>query len=208
MKGIFLDRDGVINELVYYHEHGVVDSPFTAAQFRLLPGVAEAINEFHEMDFQVVVVSNQPGIAKRYISEETFEEIKAKMENELAREGAAVDETYYCFHHPDAKIEKLRVSCDCRKPDAGLLLRAAREMDLELSQSWMIGDGLTDVEAGKKAGCRTILLGRMKCELCHLMDDTGARPDFVAQNLLEAANLVRKQLVMTERQRQPDGSGL
>jgi D-glycero-D-manno-heptose 1,7-bisphosphate phosphatase len=87
MKAVFLDRDGVINELVYHRERGIIDSPFTAEQFRLLPGVAEAIRRFHGMDYGVVVVSNQPGIAKGHLSWETFGEIREKMKRELARGG-------------------------------------------------------------------------------------------------------------------------
>jgi len=190
-RAVFLDRDGVINELVYYAEHGVVDSPFTTEQFRLLPGVCEAINRFHELGFKVIIVSNQPGVAKGYLSQETFDKIRNKMNEELAKEGASLDAEYYCFHHPEAKVEKLKANCKCRKPKPGLLLEAAKDLGIDLRRSWMIGDGLTDVQAGKVAGCQTILLGRMKCELCHLMNDQDAHPDLIAPNLLEAANLVR-----------------
>lgn len=193
MRAIFLDRDGVINELIYYPEQGIVDSPFTAKQVRLLPGVGKAINEFHRMGFKVIIVSNQPGIAKGYLSEDTFEEIREKMKAELAEEGAPVDGEYYCFHHPEAKVEKLRANCECRKPKPGLLLQAAKDMDIDLSQSWMIGDGLTDVKAAKTAGCKTILLGRMKCELCHFMDEQDAHPDFIVPNLLEASQIIVKE---------------
>lgn len=192
-RGVFLDRDGAINELIYYPGHGVVDSPFTVEQFRLIPGVGEAINEFHELGFKVIVVSNQPGMAKGYLSQKTFDRIRKKMSNELAKEGASFDGEYYCFHHPEAKVERLKANCGCRKPKPGLLLQAAKDLNIDLPRSWMIGDGLTDVQAGKSAGCQTILLGRMKCELCHLMDEQDARPDFIAGNLFEAANLVKSQ---------------
>lgn len=190
MKAVFLDRDGVINELIYYPEQGVIDSPFTVEQFRLLPGVGEAIKKFREMGYKVVLVSNQPGIAKGSLSGETFEEIRSRMKQELAKDGAVLDGEYYCFHYPEAKVEKLKANCECRKPKPGLLLQAAKEMDIDLPHSWMIGDGLTDVKAGKNAGARTILLGRIKCELCRLMDEENARPDTVCSDLLEATNLI------------------
>ena len=190
MKSVFLDRDGVINELVYYPEQGIIDSPFTAGQFRLLPGVGEAIKKLRAIGYRVILVSNQPGIAKGNLSEETFEGIRKKMEEELAKEGAFLDGEYYCFHHPEAKVERLKTKCECRKPKPGLLLQAAQDMDIDLSQSWMIGDGLTDVQAGKEAGCRTILLGKMKCELCHLMDEENARPDAICSNLLETTGIL------------------
>lgn len=193
MKVVFLDRDGVINELIYHQEQGIIDSPFTVEQFRLLPGVGEAIRELHEMDYKVVLTSNQPAIAKEKMSEEAFDKIRQKMKKELAKEGAFLDGEYYCFHHPEAKVEGLRANCECRKPKPGLLLQAAKDMDIDLSQSWMIGDGLIDIKAGKGAGVRTILLGRMRCELCHLMDEEDARPDAITSDLKEAAQFILKQ---------------
>lgn len=184
---VFLDRDGVINELIYYADHGIIDSPFTPEQFKLLSGVGEAINTFHKSGFKVIVASNQPGIAKGYFSKDTFNEIKARMESELNKEGAFLDGQYYCLHHPEARNESLRVNCTCRKPEPGLLVQAAEEMNIDLGNSWMIGDGLTDIKAGRIAGCKTILIGRVKCELCHLMDDMNAYPDFITPTLLEAA---------------------
>ncbi len=192
MKAIFLDRDGVINNLVYHQERGIIDSPFTVEQLNLLPGVDEAIRKFHEMDYKVVLVSNQPAIAKGYLSEETFEAIRKKMKKELAKGGAFLDGEYYCLHYPEAKVERLKTNCECRKPRPGLLLQAARDMNIDLSQSWMIGDGLTDINAGENAGCRTILLVRMKGEFCHLLDEERIKPDTIATNLNEAAQFILK----------------
>jgi D-glycero-D-manno-heptose 1,7-bisphosphate phosphatase len=189
-KAVFLDRDGVVNEMIYYPEHGIVDAPFTAAQFRLLPHVAEAMKTFHEGGFKVIVVSNQPGIAKGHFSEATFGEIREKMRRELEIAGASVDGEFYCLHHPEAKVSRFKADCACRKPKPGLLQQAAETMDVDIGKSWMIGDGLTDIEAGKMAGCRTILLGRIKCELCQMMEQTDARPDFVAADLNEAARII------------------
>jgi D-glycero-D-manno-heptose 1,7-bisphosphate phosphatase len=193
VKAVFLDRDGVINELIYHQEQGVIDSPFTVEQFRLINGVGKAIKKLHEMDYKVVLVSNQPGVAKGHMSKETFDKIRIKMKQKLAKQGAYLDGEYYCFHHPEAKVEGLKGNCACRKPKPGLLLQAAKDMDIDLSESWMIGDGLTDIKAGKGVGCKTILLARMKCELCHLMDEQDARPDFIVSNLLQAVHKIRGQ---------------
>lgn len=189
-QAVFLDRDGVINELVYYEEQGVIDSPFSAEQLRLFPWVGEAIGRLSRAGYEVVVVSNQPGIAKGRFSSETFRGIRERMREELAKQGASVDAEYYCLHHPDAVVESLRANCGCRKPEPGLLLQAAREANIDLRRSWMIGDGLTDVEAGKRAGCRTVLLGKMRCDLCRVMDEKDARPDSIAADLLEAASFI------------------
>ena len=190
VRAVFIDRDGVVNELVYHQEAGIIDSPFTTEQFRLLPDVGKAIRMFHDGGYKVILVSNQPGIAKRCLSRETFDAIREKMRQELARGGASLDGEYYCFHHPEAKVDELQVNCSCRKPEPGLLLQAAQDMGIELSQSWMIGDNLTDVKAGAAAGCRTILLGRIKCELCNLMDEEEARPDGILSDLGKAAQII------------------
>jgi D-glycero-D-manno-heptose 1,7-bisphosphate phosphatase len=185
-KAIFLDRDGVINELVYHEEHGLLDSPCTVEQFRMFTWVGESISNFRKMGFKVVVVSNQPGIAKGHFSIHVFKKIKEKMRSDLFSQGVEIDGEYYCLHHPEAKVEHLKTNCSCRKPQPGLLLQAAEEMNIDLGQSWMIGDGLTDIQAGKRAGCKTILICKMKCELCQMMNELNARPDINSSNLLEA----------------------
>ena len=163
-RAVFLDRDGVINELVYHQEQEVIDSPFTPGQFKLIPGVTEALKTLHDDGYLTILVSNQPGIAKGHMTEKNFELIRQKMNSELSGDGAELDGEYYCLHHPEAVVEKYRVQCDCRKPLPGLLFKAAREKDIDLKESWLIGDNLSDIQAGKAAGCRTILIGTMKCE--------------------------------------------
>lgn len=185
-KAIFLDRDGVINELVYHQEQEVLDSPFTINQFRLISGVPEAIELIHEAGYLAIVISNQPGIAKGHMSLKTFDNIKHKMRIELEKAGVCLDGEYYCLHHPEAKIKQYRVKCDCRKPHPGLFFKANEEMNIDLNQSWMVGDNLSDIQAGKSAGCRTILLGKMKCEICRLIEDRQIAPDHISPNLLEA----------------------
>jgi D,D-heptose 1,7-bisphosphate phosphatase len=190
MKAVFLDRDGVINVLVYHQDQGIIDSPFTVEQFRLLPGVSEAVKELRGAGYRVIVVSNQPAIAKGHLSQEAFDRISKKMKEDLAIKGAFLDAEFYCFHHPEARVELLKVDCECRKPKPGMLLRAARVMGVDLSQSWMIGDGLTDVKAGKNAGTKTILLSRMKCELCRLMNEERAHPNAIAPDMKGAVQII------------------
>jgi D-glycero-D-manno-heptose 1,7-bisphosphate phosphatase len=192
-KAVFLDRDGVINEIVYHKEMGIVDSPFTVDQFKILPDVGKAINNFHDQGFLVIVVSNQPGIAKDHHDMEMFDKIKQKMYSELAKSKAEIDAEYYCFHHPEAKIDKYKKICNCRKPRSGLILDAAKEFDIDLTKSWMIGDGVNDIQAGVAAGCKTILIGRMKCDLCKILEEEDVKPDFVALNLYKASLITQNE---------------
>ena len=145
---VFLDRDGVINRLVFFPEFGIMDSPLNPAQFRLMPGAAEAIKSFNGLGLKVIVVSNQPAVAKGKMSMELFEKVRLKMKTLLEKKGAYVDGEYYCFHHPEAKRLEFRVNCDCRKPKPGLILKAAKDFGLDTSKCYMIGDGLTDIKAG------------------------------------------------------------
>lgn len=192
-KAIFLDRDGVINEIIYHKEMGVIDSPFTVDQFKLLPDVTKAINKFHKLGYKVIIVSNQPGLAKDNFTVKTFEKMKEKMKKELKKNGAEIDAEYYCFHHPYAKVKKYKKNCGCRKPKAGMIKEAAKDHNIVLAKSWMIGDGITDIKAGQTAGCKTIFIGRMKCDLCKLMEDEQVKPNYIAPNLYKAALIIEKE---------------
>jgi len=192
-KAVFLDRDGVINEVIYHKEMGIVDSPFTVEQFKLLPDVGKAINKFHELGFKVIVISNQPGLAKDQYNLDILERIKEKMRIELEKDDAKLDAEYYCLHHPHAKVQKYKVICNCRKPKPGMILQATKEHDIDLAKSWIIGDGINDIKAGQDAGCKTILIGRMKCDLCRIMEDEGAKPDHIVPNLFKASLIIEKE---------------
>lgn len=190
-KAIFLDRDGVINEILYFPDMGRIDTPFHVDQFRLLPRVAEAVSLINAMGFKAVVASNQPGISRNNFNEETLAKIDARMRKELASAGGILDAIYYCRHHPDGSNAKYRIDCDCRKPKPGMLFQAAKDLNIDLSASYMIGDGLNDVQAGLSAGCKTILLGRRKCDLCRFMEDMNVAPDMIAPDLLEAVKKIQ-----------------
>ena len=154
-KAVFLDRDGTINKYVGFLRD--ID------QFELLPGVAEAIKAINASGYLAIVVTNQPVIARGEVTYEQLQEIHNKMETLLGNEGAYLDAIYFCPHHPhkgyEGEIESLKIECDCRKPRPGMLLKAADDFNIDLSQSWMIGDGENDIKAGKAAGCRNALIG-------------------------------------------------
>lgn len=194
-KAVLLDRDGIINELVYYADPGIVDSPFVPSQFRLVEGIGTALRELRRMGFKLVVVSNQPGVAKGHFTMATFKRVQAKMRKLLAAEGAKLDKEYYCFHHPQGRISRYRADCECRKPKPGMILQAADDLGLDLAQSVMIGDGLNDVLAGRRAGCRTVLVANLNSLLARKMDELGAAPDFAARNIAEGADIVKKMAV-------------
>jgi transaldolase len=190
VDAVFLDRDGVINELIYHEEAGVIDSPFTVDQLKLLPRAAAAIKLLNQNNIKVIVVSNQPGIAKNHFTEAILEETTNKLKQELADLGARLDGIYYCLHHPEATNLKYLEICDCRKPKPGLILKAAKELSVDPRHSYVVGDNLSDIKAGKAAGCKTILLGKLKCELCHLMESENAKPDHIATNLYDATQIM------------------
>ena len=187
-----IDRDGIVNELVYYADPGIVDSPFTPEQFQLAEGIGPALRGLKEAGYKLVLVSNQPSIAKKHLTMATFRMIQAKMRRLLAAEGVKLDGEYYCFHHPQAKMAEYRAVCECRKPKPGMLIQAARDLSLDLTRSYMIGDGLYDVRAGKAAGCKTILVANLNALMSNKMDEMDAHPDFVARNIAEAADMVKK----------------
>lgn len=191
---VFLDRDGVINRLAFFPELGLIDSPLNPAQFELIPGAAEAIHRFNTLGLKVIVVSNQPAIAKGKMTKELFEKVRLKMGLLLAEKGAHVDAEYYCFHHPQAVKQEYKAVCDCRKPQPGLILQAKKDFALVSSQCYLIGDGLTDIKAGQAAGCTTILIGELKCDLCRQMEVMQVKPNFIANSLLDASEIIEKKM--------------
>jgi len=196
MKAVLLDRDGVINALVYHQDSGVIDAPFTPSQFKLLPRVPKAIRLLNDLGLGIAVVSNQPGIAKGHLKPEMLKAFERTMISLIRAEGGRIDHVHYCLHHPQAKISAFRKRCKCRKPETGLLERAAAELRVSLNECYMIGDGIPDMLAGARAGCRTIFVGRWKCEICQFTEDPDVRPALVAKDLWEAAQLIRNEIVV------------
>ena len=154
-KAVFLDRDGTINKYVGFLRD--ID------EFELLDGAADAIKRINASGYLAIVITNQPVIARGEVSFEELERIHNKMETLLGKEGAYLDAIYFCPHHPHKGYEgerpELKFDCNCRKPKPGMLLKAAQDFNIDLAQSWMIGDGENDIRAGQNAGCRTALIG-------------------------------------------------
>lgn len=178
-KAVFLDRDGIINEEIWdYIKH--------PSEFRLLPRSPEAIRFLNENGIRAIVVSNQGGVAKGYCTEEVVREVHSLMEKELGKAGAHLDAIYYCPHHPEG-TGIYRRDCNCRKPKIGMLEEAASSFNLELKDCWMIGDKMTDIEAGIKAGCKTILVltGYGK-KMLEDRQNWKVEPDLIKEDIYEA----------------------
>jgi D-glycero-D-manno-heptose 1,7-bisphosphate phosphatase len=190
-RAVFLDRDGVLNDLEYNSEEGRVGSPLSAKQLRIFPYAGESVRRIRELGFKVILVSNQPGVAKRQFTHSELERMIEKVRKELAQHECSLDAEYYCLHHPDALVHKYKLDCDCRKPKPGLLFRAAKELDLDLRNSFFVGDALVDVKAGRIAGCRTILLGHPTTFLSKMIEREDARPDFMLPSLKQVPDLLR-----------------
>jgi len=181
-KAIFLDRDDTLIE-----DPGYIDHP---DQVKLLDGVAEALRELKEMGYKLVVASNQSAVARGIVTEEVLDEIHNRLKQLLAEKGAFLDQIYYCPYHPDGVIPKYRKESDWRKPSPGMLVAAAGEMDIDLGQSWSIGDSRLDVEAGSRAGCKTILIDHSPYPKQSGQGEVAA--DYRAVNIKEAVNIIKR----------------
>jgi len=171
-KAVFLDRDGVINRKAPTEDQYIT----RWEDMEILPGVAEAIAELNQAGFQIIIVTNQRSVAKGLITIAELESIHAQMCQHLASAGATIRAIYYCPH-------EMEPPCSCRKPEPGMLLRAAQEHNIDLATSWMIGDSVKDVKAGQGAGCKT----------AQLIDEnklTGSSADVVVSSLLAAVHKI------------------
>lgn len=189
---VFLDRDGVVNAMVYDPEHGLLDSPSTVDQVRLLEDAIPFVKAVKKAGFPVFLVTNQPGIAKGTLTHARLAAIHAHLLARFDRAGCPLDGVYVCTHHPKgtpagdpAHIKE----CDCRKPRPGMLLHAAREHGIDLARSYMVGDGLTDVQAGRAAGCKTVLVSKLLPVLVEKVIELGedSAPDILVSRLVDAA---------------------
>ena len=179
-KAIFLDKDGTLIEDIPYN----VD----ARLIRFPEGCLDALKSLQASGYLLIVISNQSGVAHGYFSEADLINLKRELTGMLQSSGIRLDAFYFCPHHPKGKIERLAVHCDCRKPNPGMILRAADQFNINLTHSWMIGDILNDVEAGNRAGCRTILINNgNETE----WETAGLRqPTLIVKSLKEAAAII------------------
>ncbi|MBW1972656.1 MAG: D,D-heptose 1,7-bisphosphate phosphatase [Deltaproteobacteria bacterium] len=186
-KAVFIDRDGTLSKEVGYVNH--VD------RFHLIEKSAEAIKLLNESDLLAIVVTNQAGVARGYFPEWVVDKIHQKMHALLKEKGAYLNAVYYCPHHPQAKIERYRKNCPCRKPKTGMLKKAAKELNIDLDKSYIIGDKYSDIDFGKRVGATTIMVktGYGKGEILFyesIWQKSPPKPDFVADNLFYAVKWI------------------
>jgi len=184
-NAVFLDRDGTINEQVGYVNH--------ESRFYLLPQVGQAIHQLNAKNIPVIVVTNQAGAARGYFPEELVDKVHKKMNMLLNKEDAFVDDIYYCPHLKGGKIKHLDIDCQCRKPQTGMLLKAAKEHNVDLSTSYMVGDRMGDIKFAQSEGVKGILVltGYGKGELEYTK---GTTPDYIANNLNDAVMWILKDM--------------
>jgi D-glycero-D-manno-heptose 1,7-bisphosphate phosphatase len=187
-KAIFFDRDDTLIE-----DPGYINSP---DQVRLMDGVAEALIELKALGFKLVIVTNQSAVARGIVTEKVLGEIHDRLRQLLAEKNAFLDGIYYCPFHPEGVVPKYRKESDCRKPNPGMLLKAAAELDIDLRQSWCIGNSGRDVEAGRRAGCRTILIDKPSHHkgAASALAMAAIAADHRAVNIKESVNIIKKHL--------------
>jgi D,D-heptose 1,7-bisphosphate phosphatase len=187
-KAIFFDRDDTLIE-----DRGYINNP---EQVKLLDGVPEALIQLKALGYKLVVVTNQSGVAHGIVTEKVLVEIHGRLKQLLVDKNAYLDGIYYCPYHPEGVVPKYRKESDLRKPSPGMLLKAAEEMNIDLNQSWCIGNSSRDIEAGIRAGCKTILIdlppSHQKAKPTVLL--TRVNPDYKAVNIKEAVNIIKKHL--------------
>ena len=179
-RAILLDRDGT---LVYPRHY-----PSRPEDLHIYEGITPHLRKLQSAGFRLVVITNQAGIARGYLTESALEHMHEYLRSELAKEGVRLDAIYYCPHHVEGVVKEYARSCDCRKPQPGMLLRAAVGLNLDLQRSWFVGDILDDVEAGNRAGCRTILVD-LGTEI--LPDQPIRTPHFVARDTRHALRIIK-----------------
>lgn len=194
-KAFFYDRDGIIIKMIYDLDSGKIHIALNPPQVAFTPGIFELLKTTSQFCYKNIIISNQPNIGLNKIKEQNFEKVRKKIKETFKQKNVLIDGEYYCFHHPYADIKKYRIKCDCRKPKIGLILKAAEEYQLDLKQSFIIGDGVNDIVAGHNAGCKTILVvNLLETEYLRIIEQRlgKIKPDYLVRNLKEAVSLIKK----------------
>jgi D-glycero-D-manno-heptose 1,7-bisphosphate phosphatase len=194
---VFFDRDGTLNEDVGYLDR--------LERLRIYPYATEALRVVSRAGYRIVIVTSQAGIALGFMDEPAVQRIHAHIVERMAEAGVPVDGVYYCPHHPNAKVEQYRVTCDCAKPKPGLLLQAARELDLDLARSFVVGDRWRDLLMGQTVGVRGLLVRTGYGETEAGVTPAGGRAEAIVANAMEAASWIVRHAPLTPEAAGPAG---
>ena len=187
-KAIFFDRDGVINKLVFNPKTSEYESPHKPDDLELIPGVLEIIKNLSDRGYFIFIISNQPSFAKGKTTLEKIEKIQKELKAQIEKNGIIIKEYYYCYHHPNGIIPEYSGECECRKPKPFFIKKAESDYNLNLAESWMVGDQDSDIECGKNAGVKTIMILNE-----HSKKKRGVSfPDYSVNGLSEIINLILK----------------
>jgi D-glycero-D-manno-heptose 1,7-bisphosphate phosphatase len=192
-SALFFDRDGILNEMVYDSNHGIFDSPLIPEQVKIKNGAVELVRGAKALGYKIIIVTNQPGIAKGTLTFSNLEKINKKIIESIGKD--FIDDLIICPHHPKGLLDidsEYITECDCRKPKPGMIIQAASKHRINLSNSWMIGDGITDIQAGKSAGCKTMLIANIKIEHLQKFNEFEIFPDLIVPTLFEALLRIKK----------------
>ncbi len=182
-NAIFLDRDGVINELIYSSETNEFEPPHKAEDLKIFDGVFEALKDFREAGYKLFLISNQPDHAKGKTSLEKLYEVHAELNKKLTENKILFEEYFYCYHHPEGNVPGYSVECECRKPKTYFVNKAVSDYAININESWLIGDRDKDIECGKNSGLKTVLIKSR-------INIISSKPDYEAINLKQASEII------------------
>lgn len=192
-KAVFFDRDGVITNFYYDLENEIINPPLNPQQVELNPHITNLLKHTKELGYLNIIISNQPDLALKKIDIKNLEAVKLKVTELLLEDGAVIDDAFYCLHHPFAKISKYKKICECRKPNTALVNEAVKKYNIDLKKSYLIGDGVNDIKAGKKMGVKTILIAN-SLETGYLAvikkNLEVIEPDYIVKNLKEVQDII------------------
>ena len=194
-KAFFINQDGIITQMCYESNHGNIHTPLNSSQVKLVFGIDQLLKHTKKLGYLNIIISNQPNIGLGKLGSKQFDLIGQTILSKLKKSGATIDNRFYCHHHPFAKLKKYRKKCECRKPNIDMFQKAVQKHNINLKQSWMIGDGVNDIIAGHRAGCKTILLGnKLESGYLKILQDQlkGIKPTHIIKKLPEAIPLIQK----------------
>ncbi|MDQ3021676.1 MAG: HAD-IIIA family hydrolase [Bacteroidota bacterium] len=188
-KAIFLDRDGVINGLIFNSERNEYEPPHKTTDLKLLDGVIDVLKMFIENGYKLFIVSNQPDYAKGKTTLENLKEVHNELHRILIKNNILFTDYFYCYHHPEGIVREYSFDCECRKPKTYFILKAISDYNINKNNSWFIGDRDTDIECGKRSGLKTILVGNK-----YDINTKKFEPDFFASDLIKTSEIILEKI--------------